>query len=526
MTNEKNTSSAPEVASSPSPDGSQTYAAEEAGAVARPTGWIYRDHRIGPIYLPWYASPPAQLLIVSLVCFLCPGMFNALTGMGGGGQVDKSAGNKANVALYSTFAVVGFFAGTITNVLGIKLALSFGGLGYCVYVGSFLSFSHTQNYGFTIFSGALLGVCAGLLWTAQGAIMMSYPPEKSKGKYISWFWMIFNLGAVIGGLIPLGQNIHTETNSTVSDGTYIGFLVLTFLGAVLAWTLVSTKKVLRKDGSKVILMKNPTWQSELMGLAETFKTDPYILLLFPMFFASNWFYTYQFNDINGAYFNTRTKALNNVIYYLMQIVGAFSFGYALDRQAVRRTTRAKAAWVALFIFTMVIWGGGYAFEKTYTRAEVNAGVATKDDLSDDFPVMDWSDSGYAGPMFLYMFYGFYDAAWQTTVYWFMGALTNNSRKLANFAGFYKGIQSAGAAIMWRLDDIGTPYLNLFASCWALLGGSLIIALPVLLWKIRDTVPLEDDLKFSDETVADVVSHIHLNDAEVKAKKEGLMNVAL
>jgi len=33
------------------------------------------------------------------------------------------------VALYSTFAVVGFFAGTITNKLGIRTALSFGGLG-------------------------------------------------------------------------------------------------------------------------------------------------------------------------------------------------------------------------------------------------------------------------------------------------------------------------------------------------------------------------------------------------------------
>ena len=31
----------------------------------------------------------------------------------------------------------------------------------------------------------------------------------------------------------------------------------------------------------------------------------------------------------------------------------------------------------------------------------------------------------------------------------MGSLSNNSRKLANFAGFYKGIQSAGAAGMWR-----------------------------------------------------------------------------
>jgi MFS family permease len=55
--------------------------------------------------------------------------------------------------------------------------------------------------GFIIFAGALLGACAGLLWTAQGAIMMSYPSEDMKGRYISWFWMIFNLGAVIGGLV-------------------------------------------------------------------------------------------------------------------------------------------------------------------------------------------------------------------------------------------------------------------------------------------------------------------------------------
>ena len=88
----------------------------------------------------------------------------------------------------------------------------------------------------------------------------------------------------------------------------------------------------------------------------------------------------------------------------------------------------------------------------------------------------------------------------------MGSITNNGRKLANFAGFYKGIQSAGAAITWRLDGIGTPYMNTFASCWGLLGGSLLIALPVILLKIKDTVALEEDLKFSDETVDDVLAH--------------------
>ncbi|KAK3076204.1 hypothetical protein LTS18_013630, partial [Coniosporium uncinatum] len=82
----------------------------------------------------------------------------------------------------------------------------------------------------------------------------------------------------------------------------------------------------------------------------------------------------------------------------------------------------------------------------------------------------------------------------------MGAMTNNSRKLANFAGFYKGIQSAGAAIFWAIDNTGIPYMNEFASCWGLLTGSLLIALPVIVMKVRDHVPIEDDIKFSDETV--------------------------
>jgi hypothetical protein len=166
-----------------------------------PNSWKYKRFSILGYKLPWYASPPIQLVIVSFVCFLCPGMFNALNGMGGGGQLDPTANNRANTALYSTFSVVGFFAGTFTNKLGIRTALSFGGIGYSVYVASYLSYNHTQNLGFTTFAGALLGVCAGLLWCAQGAIMMSYPPEASKGRYISWFWMIFNMGAVIGSLV-------------------------------------------------------------------------------------------------------------------------------------------------------------------------------------------------------------------------------------------------------------------------------------------------------------------------------------
>lgn len=181
-------------------DDQVTDTAEESGYSDHPVGWKYKTYNFGPIKIPCYASPPFQLTLVAFVCFMCPGMFNAVNGLGGGGQFDARTADNANVALYSTFSVFGFFAGTIANRLGIKLTLSLGGLGYVLYIASYLSYNHTANEGFVVFAGAMLGICAGMLWAAQGAIMMSYPPEQSKGRYISWFWMIFNLGAVIGGL--------------------------------------------------------------------------------------------------------------------------------------------------------------------------------------------------------------------------------------------------------------------------------------------------------------------------------------
>ncbi|GME72058.1 unnamed protein product [[Candida] boidinii] len=107
-------------------------------------------------------------------------------------------------------------------------------------------------------------------------------------------------------------------------------------------------------------------------------------------------------------------------------------------------------------------------------------------------------------MFLYMFYGFFDAVWQCYAYWIMGALTNSSRKAAVYAGYYKGLQSAGAAIAWRLDSVGVSYAAIFGSSWGLLAGSLIIAFPVLYYKIEETTALEKDLEETDETIADVL----------------------
>jgi len=86
----------------------------------------------------------------------------------------------------------------------------------------------------------------------------------------------------------------------------------------------------------------------------------------------------------------------------------------------------------------------------------------------------------------------------------MGALSNSGRRSANYAGFYKGIQSAGAAVMWSLDSKKTSFMGEFISNWVLLSVSLLCAAPVIWLKVKDHVTVEEDLAGTDETLADVL----------------------
>lgn len=46
----------------------------------------------------------------------------------------------------------------------------------------------------------------------------------------------------------------------------------------------------------------------------------------------------------------------------------------------------------------------------------------------------------------------------------------------------------------------------FASCWGMLVGSMLVASPVIFFKVKDSTAVEDDLRFSDETAAEVLGH--------------------
>ncbi|KAF8845640.1 MFS general substrate transporter [Paxillus ammoniavirescens] len=438
----------------------------------RPKGWR------GIYYHPYF-----QVSMLGFVCFMCPGMFNALGGIGGGGQVTTTAQANASTATYSTFAFFAFFSGTVNNVLGPRLTLFLGTWGYSLYIASFLVDNiHTNAYDFVVTAGAILGLCAGLLWTAQGSMMMAYATESQKGLFIGIFWAIFNLGAVVGGAVAFGNNYHNESNA-VGNGTYIGFLILTLIGVALAPMMADPAKIIRTDGTKVTLPRHPSWKTEFYNLYAALINDPWIVLLFPMFFASNYFYTWQQNDYNAALFNIRARSLNGFLYWLAQIFGSVFIGYCiLDQTRFRRRIRALFGWIVIVAMVFIVHIWAYFYQRTYTRASIPP-QASK---------MDLSDPAYPAHVWLYIFCGLLDAMWQTFVYWILGAMSNNLAKLGVIIGFYKGIQSAGAAGAWRADGVLLPYMNIFISTWVLCAAGMIFAAPMIYYRLKDHTDAEDD----------------------------------
>ncbi|ORY01245.1 MFS general substrate transporter [Basidiobolus meristosporus CBS 931.73] len=425
-----------------------------------------------------YNDPIFQVFLVGMVCFCCPGMYNVINGMGAGGQMDDSTAKDGNVALYAAFAVFGFFGGAMYNFLGVRLTLCIGGLCYALYSGSLLNYNHTHNKAFVIGASAVLGLGAACLWTAQGVIMMSYPSEGQKGKAVGLFFIVFNLGGVLGGFIPFGMNFNSNAGA-VSDGTYAAFLGIMIVGAAISWLLLPPSKVVRDDGSKVPVKKFDTnIMKEVIGTFKVF-THKQILLITPFLFCVTFYYSYEFGAINGVLFSVRSRSWNNVFYWAFEMLGAYALGRFLDTPRYDRKTKGLYALTAVSTICMAVWGGCLALQLQYTR----------EDHPRDLDFID-TPGAFWPKWLLYVLFGLCDALCQTLVFWILGSLSNDSTVLAQYAGYAKAIQSIGGAISWRIDAIGTAFLTQMILNWALFAFSIPFTY-ILVGGIKDTNNTEE-----------------------------------
>ncbi|KAM1270151.1 hypothetical protein ACFX2I_002259 [Malus domestica] len=420
-----------------------------------------------------YNSPFVQVSLIGLVCFCCPGMFNALSGMGGGGQVDPTASNNASTALFTTFAIFGILGGGIYNILGPRLTLLSACSTYVLYAGSFLYYNHHKHQAFAIVAGAILGVGAGLLWAGQGSIMTSYPPPNRKGTYISIFWSIYNMGGVIGGLIPFVLNYHRSKAASVNDATYIGFMIFMSIGTLLSLAILPPSKIVRDDGTKCTDIQYSNVTTEAIEIAKLF-TNWKMLLIIPSAWSSIFFYTYLFNNVNKVMFNLRTRGLNNVFYWGAEIFGSIGIGYVMDFSFKSRRTRGFVGISVVGVLGTAIWIGGLANQLNYSRSDLPEKLDFKD-----------SGSAFAGPFVLYFSFGLLDAMFQSMVFWVIGALADNSEILSRYVGFYTGIQSAGSAVAWQVDTHKASFLSQLVTNFALYTVSYPLLVVLILLAVKD-----------------------------------------
>ncbi|KAI0536404.1 putative MFS transporter [Xylaria digitata] len=404
-----------------------------------------------------YAHPWTQILLISLVCFCLPGV------------IDPTVAANAAVALHATTpATALFIVGPIFSWVGPRICFLIGGWTYALYTGSLLHFNHHANGAFVIASGAILGIGASFLWIVQGATMTTYVGESQKGRAIAIFWIIFNLGGGIGSLASFGLNYNSKSG-TVTDSTYIAFLVIMAFGYFLGLLICSPSRIRLAQLHNAVETEKRSIKGTVIIAIKTMKKWR-VACMIPLFYSANIFYSYQQNEVNGRTFNIRTRSLNGALYWIAQMLGGLIIGLILDMPWFSRSMRARIGWTVLIITGMVIWGGGYAFQL-------------------------WENK--PGPIFLYIFYGGYDAFWQGFAYWLIGTESNSSARAAILVGAYKTFQATGAAMAWRINALHMSALTQLGMNWGLCIGSLVVALPMV-WTVSDHTAVETEAGYEGE----------------------------
>merc|ERR1740121_1893602 len=169
-------------------------------------------------------------------------------------------------------------------------------------------------------------------------------------------------------------------------------------------------------------------------LRRTFRsfTNPTMLRLIPLFFYSNFFYSYHFS-IAGILFDGRTASLTMAAYWTAQILGSFLLQGFLDWKAMSREQRLNLSFYFIVAYVAGTWMLGGWVQYSYGITSEVQGL--------DFA--GHSRSPLVAMLCLFL-WGFVDSFVQVWSYWMMSQLSEEPEELACFTAFYKLWQCAGS----------------------------------------------------------------------------------
>lgn len=377
-----------------------------------------------------------QVFMMGFIFFGIPGAFNSIIGLRSG--IPAKYTDLGFGILYFLFSFVSLIAPMLVNKFGPRTIMAVGGSVYALFSLSLMLAGPLEAipYVWVTICAALTGVGAALIWAGNGAMLLSYPTENLTATYISDFWVIFNLGAVFGGINAFVANRNPDPNATeqsASASTFAIYIAMAVAGTFLVFLLQPLEKVRRADGTLCVAPKKSGSILDEVKEMIAMMCSPCVLALLPLFLYSNWFYSFQLGIFCKGVFTPAAAGIGNALYWGAQMVGAKNLGCLCDAKSLSVGQRAYSSVIASAVLISIGWIWGIRAVHTY-------GVTSENPRS-----WDYNEAGVIEAFCLMFVWGYCDALIQTWCYWAMGQLYKSSADFARIAGIFKFAQSFGSS---------------------------------------------------------------------------------
>lgn len=394
-----------------------------------------------PLIVTAEASPKAnaygQVFLMGIIFCCIPGAFNSITGLHSG--IPSRYTQLGYGILYLVFASGSLIAPALVNKFGPRTMMFAGGVFYVFFSLSLLLAGPLEltSYYLVTVAAAAVGLGAALLWTGNGTMLLSYPTAENQASYISTFWVLFNLGAVVGGIQTFVTNLHDTADGDAAAATFWVYIVMGLVGTALVWALRPLERVVREDGTRCASPETSDLRGEIRGMASMLSSKP-VLALIPLFVYSNWFYSYQLTVFSQGVFKSAASGLASAFYWGAQMVGAKCLGCLLDSRSMTPPRRARVAMATSIVLISISWIWGFFANAAYHLD------------SDEPQLHDYDDPAFPQACALMTLWGFCDALVQTWCYWIMTQLYTSPADLGRIVGVFKFAQSMASSVAFFL----------------------------------------------------------------------------
>ena len=226
----------------------------------------------------WYCTPKAQAVTLGLVFFWVFAAYTTIQFYSASTYGSDLAADSVS-AIYFTFTVTCLISPAIINKWGCRPSMFLGVLGYATLIlTSLIYFLYGGDEVVwarrtVVMGGAVLGVGASTLWTAQGRLILQYAsraeeleleaskqmsnggnskPKTQTGKLMGLFWAIFQCSALVGGSISF---LYYNKKPEGSTSLYVLFLTFIIIGALFTQLLLPPCILTNAPNAKMALSR-------------------------------------------------------------------------------------------------------------------------------------------------------------------------------------------------------------------------------------------------------------------------------